>query len=100
MKHNLATYFDTPASEEERNKLKAHIYMIHTIITSQIKADMVTKETNDKTQVLDPECQSDENEEPYGPKTMEMPDPMIYSSEKMEELLDVGDLPPHLHERP
>jgi hypothetical protein len=99
MKHDPATYFDTPASEEERNRLEAHAYAIRAIITSQINADAAASETSDKSQAPDPERQSDKDEEPYGPKTAEMPDPMIYSSEKMEELLDVGDLPPHLHER-
>jgi hypothetical protein len=99
MKHDPATYFDTPASEEERNRLEAHAYAIRAIITSQINADAAASETSDKSQAPDPERQSDKDEEPYGPKTAEMPDPTIYSSEKMEELLDVGDLPPHLHER-
>lgn len=39
------------------------------------------------------------DEENYSPKTAEMPDPTIYPSAKMEELLDVGDLPPHLQEQ-
>jgi hypothetical protein len=38
-------------------------------------------------------------EEQWGPKTSEMPDPTIYPSSAMEELLDVGDLPDHLRDK-
>jgi hypothetical protein len=37
-------------------------------------------------------------EDEYGLKTAAMPDPTIYPSEKMEELIDVGSLPKHLKE--
>ncbi|GJE92997.1 hypothetical protein PsYK624_091560 [Phanerochaete sordida] len=38
------------------------------------------------------------DEELWGPKTAEVPDPTIYPSSKMREIIDVGDLPSHLEE--
>ncbi len=38
----------------------------------------------------------DEKEEDYGPKTASMPDPTIYPSLQIRDLLDVGELPEHL----
>ncbi len=43
------------------------------------------------------------SEEPYSdseedPKTASMPDPTIYPSEKLQEILDVGELPEELSE--
>lgn len=43
------------------------------------------------------EPQTDNNQ--WGPKTAEMPDPQFYTSKDMEELLDVGSLPEHLKEK-
>jgi hypothetical protein len=40
-----------------------------------------------------------EESEDYGPKTAAMPDNTIYPSDEMRELLDMGSLPPHLHEK-
>ncbi|GJE95785.1 hypothetical protein PsYK624_119730 [Phanerochaete sordida] len=37
-----------------------------------------------------------EAEEEWGPKTAEVPDPTIYPSDKMQEILDVGAVPEHL----
>lgn len=39
-----------------------------------------------------------EEDEDYGPKTAAMPDPTIYPSAKIRELIDVGSLPEHLQE--
>jgi hypothetical protein len=39
------------------------------------------------------------SEEQWGPKTSEMPDPTIYCSSAMEDLLDIGDLPDHLRDK-
>lgn len=36
------------------------------------------------------------DDEPWGPKTAEVPDPTIYPSAHMRDILDVGSLPPHL----
>lgn len=51
-----------------------------------------TSETENETEVHPDEDQ-------WGPKTAEMPDPQTYSSEDMENLLDVGSLPEHLREK-
>ncbi|GJF00794.1 polyprotein [Phanerochaete sordida] len=50
------------------------------------------------TQGRKPESAS-EAEEEWGPKTAEAPDPTIYPSEKMQEILDVGAVPEHLKEK-
>lgn len=39
------------------------------------------------------------DEESWGPKTAEVPDPTIYKSEDIEKLIDVGDVPPDLKPR-
>jgi hypothetical protein len=39
------------------------------------------------------------SEEQWGPKTSEMPDPTVYPSSAMEDLLDIGDLPDHLWDK-
>jgi hypothetical protein len=98
MKHDPSNYLDTPASEEERSRLEAHANAIRAIINSQLDTDSKASETGTE-EAPEADHQSNESEEPYGPKTAEMPDPTIYPSEKMEELLDVGDLPPHLHDK-
>ena len=40
----------------------------------------------------------EEEQEQYGPKTVAMPDLTMYSSERLEELIDIGSLPDHLKE--
>jgi hypothetical protein len=101
IKHDPTEYFDTPASTEERIKLEAHAMAVRAIIQSQLQPQ--TRNQSKEEEILQTEDSVQENntvdEEVYGPKTAEMPDPTIYPSDKMEELLDVGDLPPHLHER-
>lgn len=41
---------------------------------------------------------NEEEAEDYGPKTAAMPDPTVYPSSRMKELLDVGSLPEHLQD--
>jgi len=43
--------------------------------------------------------QSEDEQEDYGPKTAAMPNPTNYSSEQLEDLIDVGSLPEHLKEQ-
>lgn len=40
-----------------------------------------------------------EEDEDWGPKTAEVPDPNVYSSEDMEKLIDVADVPEELREK-
>lgn len=39
------------------------------------------------------------DDDQWGPKTAEMPDPQFYASKDMEELLNIGSLPEHLKEK-
>jgi hypothetical protein len=76
---------------------------VRAIIQSQIQTHSIDQVKEEEMPQNKEEAENDSanDEEMYGPKTAEMPDPTIYpsDSDKMEELLDVGDLPPHLHER-
>jgi hypothetical protein len=93
-KHDPASYFDTPQSDESRAKFEAHAFAIRSIIASQIGQDSTEGEAESDS--AETQEKPDTDEEPFGPKTAELPDPTVYPSEKMEKLLDVGDLPPHL----
>ena len=81
-----AKFFDTPKSVEELEKFRASADIIHTVISLQT------------TQEEDLAKQAEDEQEDYGPKTAAMPDPTIYSSAELEELIDVGSLPEHLKE--
>jgi len=82
-----ASFFDMPKSVEEWEKLQAAADVICTVILLQ------THQEEDKS------GQSEDKQENYGPKTAAMLDPTIYSSEQLEELIDVGSLPEHLKEQ-
>ena len=79
-----AEFFDTPKSPEEAEKLRAAADIIRTVISLQ---------TQQRDDSLD---QTESEPEDYGPKTAAMPDPTVYSSDQLEELIDVGSLPEHL----
>lgn len=81
-----AKFFDTPKSMEELEKFRASADIIRTVISLQT------------TQEEDLAKQAEDEQEDYGPKTAAMPDPTIYSSTELEELIDVGSLPEHLKE--
>ena len=82
-----AKFFDTPQSAEEAERLYAAADIIRTVISLQVQQD------GDQ-----PETVENESED-YGPKTAAMPDPTVYPSDKLEELIDVGSLPEHLKEK-
>jgi len=69
VKHDPAAYFDTPSSEEEREKLLAHANTIRAIIASQLNKESMATETGTKTEPSGAQDESEEDEEPYGPKT-------------------------------
>jgi len=83
------TYFDSPSSPKEFEKFQETAKKICMVITAQMNLD------NDN------ENQKDEDSEPeeYGPKTAAMPDPTIYPSAHLEDLINVGSLPDYLKER-
>lgn len=89
--------FDRPGSTEKLREFEARAYAYQTFIQ---------KESAEKTQPTNvaPEANAKDSEDTeiiddMGPKTAELPDPTVYPSEKMEELLDVGDLPDHLKDK-
>lgn len=93
--------FDTPSGEEQYNEFKSRAEAYSTIITSQAgwgQEEAQTPETEDSSKRREAEDNEGDDDE-VGPKTAALPDPTIYPSEKMKELLDVGDLPDHLQER-
>ena len=81
-------FFDMPNLVEETEKFKAVMDTICTVISLQVLQD-------------DNQPESMENEtEDYGPKTAAMPDPTVYLSDQLEDLIDVGSLPEHLQQVP
>ena len=81
-------YFDSPDSPEEFSRFQETAEKIRTVIAVQMGEE-------------DSKSQGEEDSEPedYGPKTAAMPDPTIYPSAQLEDLIDVGSLPDHLKER-
>ena len=77
-------FFDSPMTDEEWERLAASATVIEKLIRSQSESGT---------------DESDNTSEEYGPKTAAMPDPTIYPSSKLEELIDVGTLPEHLKAR-
>jgi len=80
-------FFDTPKSVEELERFQASVDAIHTVISLQ---------TGHEDKQRD---QAEDEQEDYRPKTAAMPDPTIYPSDRLEELIDVGSLPEHLKEK-
>jgi hypothetical protein len=90
------TTFDKPGGEEQYNEFKARAEAYSAIIAEQAGWGQESPKTTESQAEDKPsECDDDE----VGPKTAALPDPTIYPSDKMRELLDVGDLPDHLQER-
>ena len=81
-----AEFFDSPKSPDELEKFRNAAEVIRTVIAVQ----------SDQGEALNKDA--DDEQEQYGPKTAAMPDPTIYPSERLEELIDVGSLPEHLKE--
>lgn len=81
-----ATFFDSPKSMDELEKFQKAAEVIKTVIAIQSE------------QTDSPREEEEEEQEQYGPKTAAMPDPTLYPSDQLEELIDVGSLPDHLKE--
>ena len=73
-----AQYFDTPRDADQWREMSHKAEALAAIITA-------TGEDNVEA-------------EEYGPKTAAMPDPTVYPSSQMKDLLDVGSLPEHLRD--
>lgn len=85
-------YFDHPSSEEEKDKMERHSNMVGAFIANSSPEGVL------KTGDSPPLQNTDEVEETddLGPKSAILPDPTVYPSARMTELLDIGDLPTHL----
>ena len=83
-----STFFDAPRSQEELKKFQDSAEIIRTVISLQVNQDSANATPTEE----------EEEQEDYGPKTAAMPDPSIYPSSQLEELIDVGNLPEHLKE--
>ena len=93
-------YFDhvhTLSEWEERSK---HAEAIAAIIQIQLNADRGDRkeEAEAKREACDAETPPPQDE-PWGPKTAEMPDLTQYPSSKMKDLIDVSSLPDHLKDK-
>ena len=82
-----ASFFDTPKSGEELEKFRAAAEVIRTVISLQ------TQQQDNQSD------QAEDEQEDYGPKTTAMPDPTVYNSDQLEDLIDMGSLPDHLKEK-
>ena len=79
------TYFDSPGSPEEFKQFREGAEKIRTVIAVQMN--------------LGDNKQEESEPEEYGPKTAAMPDPTVYPSSQLKDLIDVGSLPDYLKER-
>jgi hypothetical protein len=92
-----ASYFDAPESEEALLAMEEHARKIGAFINVRLENEKMPADhgraqaSSALGTVADPE-----DEEPYGPKTAELPDNTTYPSVNMEEIMDVGDVPEEL----
>jgi hypothetical protein len=101
-------YFDAPASAEAYLTMHTHASRIASLINAKLDAEEKHSPSTDQepreaearethaTTRSEPKEDVTREDEDYGPKTSELPDNTVYPSERLEELLDVGDLPEHL----
>lgn len=110
-----AEFLDKPNSEEQWERMNKSAMSIASLISclaeddADIQAFYSTRSSQAPPSTeFGPASAKEEAEIPkekeldddqWGPKTAEMPDPQEYSSKDMEELLDVGSLPKHLREK-
>lgn len=100
-------YFDAPHTAEGLDRLTRSAQAVAAVIA--ISSDKlhqpasseepIAKETSDPARTENTD-ELPEEQEAFGPKTAELPDPTNYPSQNMEEYLDVGSLPENLRERP
>ncbi|KAF8994247.1 hypothetical protein BDZ89DRAFT_1150181 [Hymenopellis radicata] len=75
--------FQHPRSEEEKEAMTTSANLISAVVNLQIAED----EAREASHTTSETSEEEEREEEYGPKTAAMPDPTIYPSEKIKELL-------------
>lgn len=80
--HRASEYFDEPRNNYHQDAMD-HVALL------------MEKLANDQ----DPHDASELSDDETGPKTANLPEDKDYSSDKIWELLDVGDLPPHLTDK-
>lgn len=85
--HEAADFFDEPRDKKHRQDLETHARKVSAFISATME---VTSQPGGEEQ-----ADSTEPDE-LGPKSAELPDLTIYPSAKMQELLDIGDLPESL----
>jgi hypothetical protein len=113
-------YFDTPKTDEDERTMRAHAERIAAFVRCSMDAESNTAQaapedpssrpaemhaTSAKESVPvvgardgQPEQRATPPDEDYGPKTAELPDDERYDSSRLEEILDVGDVPDDLKE--
>lgn len=84
-----SSYFNNPRTDQEFEALNARTTMINAMIASSLPKQAGEEESK-------PENSDEEELDDLGPKSAILPDPTVYPSARMTELLDVGDLPNHL----
>jgi hypothetical protein len=112
-----AKFFNSPKTAEQHDKYVQSATRTSALIASLLHADQSPAQSEKVQPSRTKEGPSEDNftpqtlsagqqhptsippEEQWGPKTSEMPDPTIYPSSAMEDLLDVGDLPDHLRDK-
>ncbi|KAF9536972.1 hypothetical protein CPC08DRAFT_771404 [Agrocybe pediades] len=84
-------YFDKVDSEASWEEFQART-AVYSAMVDATAGENVSGTKSGETSAEEGEPESN------GPKTAEFPDPVIYPSDKLRELLDVGDLPDELQE--
>jgi hypothetical protein len=101
-------YFDTPGTAEAYVSMHEHASRIASLVNANLDAQNARERTAEEQREASAASTQttasantvsdslDSQDEDYGPKTSELPDNTVYPSERLEELLDVGDIPEHL----
>jgi hypothetical protein len=91
------SYFDAPESEEALLAMEEHARRIAAFINIRLEDENAPPVRGHAQAASAREPTRDgDDDEPYGPKTAELPDDTTYPSVNMEEILDVGDVPDSL----
>ncbi|TFY75175.1 hypothetical protein EWM64_g8839 [Hericium alpestre] len=93
-----ASCLDVPLDEDHSRQLSERATVTKIMVDAAAQAD---SQRNSSTSPPDVPMQktNPKDDEQWGPKTAEMPDPTFYSSSDMEDLLDIGQLPDHLKDK-
>jgi hypothetical protein len=91
-------FFDHARTEEGKEHMQRSVEAIAAVIKVAMNNKNQADEESNPITHNNPQLEEEIPPDDYSPKTAAMPNPTIYPSDKMEELINVGSLPEHLKE--